>query len=89
MKTIYKVMEYQPDHFDELIASLSDEDIEAMGTEYHREDFSCDFIYKVSVVRDWLKAMLIMDLECNERIGWLRELFEFYYKWERYTQTVS
>lgn len=84
MDVFEKILEHGANRFDELIESFSDAEIEEMNTEYSKDDFVNEFGYRFMVVRDYLKQCLITDLECNEKIANIRELFEIYASIERY-----
>ena len=73
-----KILEHGVGCFDELVESFSNEEIDEINQEYRMEDFACEFDFKFAVLRDHIKAWLIMDIECNEKIRYIRELFEIY-----------
>ncbi len=73
-----KILKHGVGCFDELVDSLTNEEIAEMNKEYIREDYDSDFDFKYCVASAYIKNWLIERIDSYDNGAETRFLFEIY-----------
>ena len=73
-----KIMNHGAGCFDELVSSLSNEEIEEMNADYIREDYESEFDFRYCVVFAYVKNWLIEHIDNGDNGVETKALFEIF-----------